>query len=64
MYFPRLATDGSLNSLTMKPLQMQRFQLRNAPDEAVGWLKDILDRECEQFGHEVKQKGDLLVLDW
>ena len=65
MYFPKLGSDGSLESLRMFPLRMRRFQLERATEEASAWLGDILDRECGRFGHSVKLTGDgRLVLEW
>ncbi len=65
MYFPQLNSDGELISLKMEPMQIRRFQLRRASAEDKNWLRDILDRECNQFGHAVEQSSDgYLELRW
>jgi poly-gamma-glutamate synthesis protein (capsule biosynthesis protein) len=65
IYFPQLNSDGELRSLAMAPMQIRRFQLQRAPEEAREWIREILDRECNQFGHAVEQSSDgYLELRW
>lgn len=65
LYFPELNSQGELVSLTMEPMQIYRFQMRNASEDDRAWLVDSLDRECQQFGHTVKQGPDgALLLRW
>ncbi len=65
LYFPELNSQGELISLTMEPMQIYRFQLRNASKDDRAWLVDTLDRECQQFGHSVEQGPEgALVLRW
>lgn len=65
MYFPTLNSDGTLTSLKMSPMQIRKFQLRNASEENTRWLKDTLNRICEPFGTSVEQTSDArLELKW
>lgn len=65
LYFPQLDGEGALSSLRMVPMQMQRFQLRDAPADERQWLRERLDRECDPFGHSVELNSDgYLTLRW
>jgi len=53
-YFPIIdSATGRLIRLSMTPLQIHRFQLRHAAPEDRVWLRHVLDRECQRFGHRV-----------
>lgn len=53
MYFPTLASDGTLHDLTMTPMRIRRFRLeRPEPDDA-RWLAGRLDRESRRFGARI-----------
>jgi len=62
-YLPTLC-DGRLITLRMLPFRIRRFRLERAPDEAVDWLAETLDREAGRFGLSVERLGDELALDW
>lgn len=65
MYFPEMNSDGELVSLKMQPMQIRRFQLHRSSAKDKKWLREILDRECDQFGHAVEQSPDgYLALRW
>lgn len=65
MYFPILDEDGTLQSLEMIPVRVDRFQLQRATEEDGEWLRKILDRECSQFGHSVEKSSEgNLALRW
>jgi len=64
MYFVDLdPTSGSLLALTLVPLQIRKFRLTIPSREDVAWIQGALDRECWQFGTQVKldPEGQLLV---
>jgi len=64
MYFVDLApTSGNLLALTMVPLQIRNFRLTIPPREDIAWIKGVLDRECQQYGTNVRldSEGQLLV---
>ncbi|KAJ1631228.1 capsule synthesis protein, capa [Pavlovales sp. CCMP2436] len=70
-YFPVIdSASGKLIELTMRPLQMHRFRLRNASVEDAAWLTSEMDRECRKFGARVKMLdksdggGFVLALEW
>lgn len=65
MYFPQVAGDGELKRLRMIPMQVHRFQLEYISEEGKKWLQEMLDRECDQFGHSVEQTSNgQLALRW
>ncbi len=65
MYFPKLSEEGTLESLHMISMKTYRFQLQRTNDEAERWLADLLDHQCEQFGHDVDLSSDgQLELHW
>lgn len=65
MYFPELDEEGTLQELQMVPMQVDRFQLQRTSEEDVEWLREILDRECGQFGHSVEKSSEgYLKLRW
>jgi hypothetical protein len=70
-YFPLIdSASGKLIELTMRPLQMHRFRLRNASVEDAAWLASEMDRECRKLGARVKMLdesdggGFVLALEW
>ncbi|GIV60001.1 MAG: capsule biosynthesis protein [Rhodothermaceae bacterium] len=65
LYFPALDENGALLSLEMAPVQIRRFRLERAPEAAVHWLAEVLDRESRRFGTrvEVTPRGRL-ALRW
>lgn len=58
LYFPTLANDGRLLSLTMVPMRMQRFALQNATSTEAAWLTSTLDRECAKLGCRISSNGN------
>lgn len=62
-YLPTLR-DGRLTALHMLPFHIHRFRLERAPDEAIDWLAEALDREAGRFGGSIARTGDTLTLDW
>jgi poly-gamma-glutamate synthesis protein (capsule biosynthesis protein) len=64
MYFVSLdSSSGTLAKLEMVPLQIHRFRLRHVADDDLAWLRDMLGRECERFGHGVTVRGHKLLLE-
>ena len=64
MYFPMLdAVSGELLQLTMAPLQVRGFRLRDPAAPDVDWLRERMDRECRRFGRAVVQEDSRLVLE-
>jgi len=54
MYFPTLnAASGDLLTLTMVPVHLHRFQIKNASEPERVWLTKMMDRECGQWGSRV-----------
>jgi len=66
MYFLSLApSTRGLVRCDMVPLQIRNFRLSRASKEDARWLRDVLNREGEQFGTRVEAGEDnALVLDW
>jgi poly-gamma-glutamate synthesis protein (capsule biosynthesis protein) len=66
MYFPTLDTaTGSLVCLALTPTQTRHFRINRAPDEAVRWIEETLNREGRQFGTRVEcQEDNSLLLRW
>lgn len=58
MYFPRLAPDGSLESLEMAPMRIRDLRLQRAEEEERAWLTTRLDREARPFGASVEGDGE------
>ena len=65
MYLPSLRDDGSLASLAMVPLRIDRFRLHHADADDARWLAGTLDRECARYGGSVALQDDgTLSLRW
>jgi len=66
MYFPTIRlSNGTLNRLTMVPLQIRNFRLKRASRTDATWLCDVLNREGEKVGTRVWQARDnSLTLEW
>ena len=66
MYFVRIdASNGTLASLVMTPLQLKRFRLNYASADDALWVKKVLDREGKKFGNGVELRSDnSLMLRW
>ena len=62
-YLPTLR-DGRLTALRMLPFRIRRFRLERAPDEAIDWLAETMDREAGRFGGRVDRAGEALICDW
>ena len=62
-YLPTLS-DGRLTALRMLPFRIRRFRLERAPEEAIDWLAETMDREARRFGGQVVRAGHALKLDW
>jgi poly-gamma-glutamate synthesis protein (capsule biosynthesis protein) len=63
MYF--LSFDsGRLIELAMRPLQIRNFRLRRASPLDARWIRQLIDRECAQFGHRTRERGDGFELEW
>jgi poly-gamma-glutamate synthesis protein (capsule biosynthesis protein) len=58
-------SNGTLLSLTMVPMRMQRFRLNRATPEEADWLAKVLNRESQRFGATVQLAEDgRLHLGW
>jgi poly-gamma-glutamate synthesis protein (capsule biosynthesis protein) len=66
MYFVGMdPTSGRLVHLHMTPVQIRHFQVNRASKEDALWLRDLLNREGQQFGTHADMKRDhTLTLDW
>jgi poly-gamma-glutamate capsule biosynthesis protein CapA/YwtB (metallophosphatase superfamily) len=66
MYLPRIDhRSGRLLGLEMAPMEVRRFRLHRASDEASGWLAQTLDRESPTLGARVERRSDnTLALSW
>lgn len=66
MYFVTVnATTGQLTGISMVPTQMRRFQVRRASNKDAQWLKQMLNRESEQFGNRTELGADnVLRVEW
>jgi poly-gamma-glutamate synthesis protein (capsule biosynthesis protein) len=65
MYFAAVdQAKGSLDHLTMTPMQIRRFRLDHASSEDAAWLCARIDRESHKFGSCVQQSTDGFVLTW
>lgn len=66
MYFPEINLEnGQLISMKIAPMIIKNFKLNNASKTDALWLKDILNREGEQLGTQVKWNEDnMLELEW
>jgi poly-gamma-glutamate capsule biosynthesis protein CapA/YwtB (metallophosphatase superfamily) len=65
MYFLSFRTTGGrLVELAMRPLQIRNFRLGRAAPGDVEWLRNLMDRECAQFGHRTRQRDEGFELDW
>lgn len=61
MYLPVVdPRNGTLVSLTMRPMQTHRFRLRHASEADSHWLADTMRRESGRLGTCVKLDGDVL----
>ena len=58
-------SNGTLLSLVMVPMRMQRFRLNHATHEEADWLAEVLNRESQRFGAAVQLARDgCLHLGW
>jgi poly-gamma-glutamate synthesis protein (capsule biosynthesis protein) len=65
MYFLSFeTTSGRLVELAMRPLQIRKFRLGRVAPGDVQWLRQLMDRECAQFGLRTRQRGEGFELDW
>ncbi len=59
MYFPTLdGATGTLRSLTLAPMRIERFSLHHASEPDTRWLRDRLDRESGRFGVRFRLSAD------
>jgi poly-gamma-glutamate synthesis protein (capsule biosynthesis protein) len=59
MYFATVdAASGRLLRLELAPMQIHRFRIRRAPEDAARWLQHAIDRECRRFGSRVERHDD------
>ena len=49
--------------LEMTPLQIRNFRLNRPSRAETAWLRDTLDRECDQFGHHITYRDDALAFE-
>jgi poly-gamma-glutamate capsule biosynthesis protein CapA/YwtB (metallophosphatase superfamily) len=64
MYFVALdVASRSLVELAMRPWQIRNFRLRRAAPADARWLREMIDRECAQFGLRTRQRGDRFELE-
>lgn len=64
MYFVAVdVASRRLVELAMRPLQIRNFRLRRAAPYDARWLRQMIDRECAQFGHRTRQRGDGFELE-
>jgi poly-gamma-glutamate capsule biosynthesis protein CapA/YwtB (metallophosphatase superfamily) len=66
MYFPTVEPSaGQLVELRMTPMRIAKMRLKQASPAEAEWLRDRLDRICDDFGTRVELAGDgSLVLRW
>lgn len=66
MYFPTLdAASGDLQSLTMVPARVRRFQITRASAEESAYLAAGMDQECRKLGCRVNRgPAGRLALEW
>ncbi len=65
MYFVSFdVASRRLVELAMRPLQIRNFRLRRAAPHDARWLRQLVDRECAQFGHRTRQRDDGFELEW
>lgn len=66
MYFARVdPSTGKLSQLRMTPMQIKHFRLNRASRADTEWLKDVLNREGEFFGTQVRlDEEGTLALQW
>ncbi len=59
MYLPRLdPASGTLQELSLVPLQIRHLRLNRPPAEAISWLAQVLNREGRPFGTRVAEAPD------
>ena len=59
MYFLTVRqADGTLDRLTMVPLQIRNFRLNRAERSDAEWLCDVLNREGDKVGAHVRLDAD------
>jgi poly-gamma-glutamate capsule biosynthesis protein CapA/YwtB (metallophosphatase superfamily) len=66
MYFVAMEpNNGTLQHLTMMPMQLKRLRLHRAPTAEAQWLLDMLTREGGKFGaRAVWHEDQTLTLQW
>jgi poly-gamma-glutamate synthesis protein (capsule biosynthesis protein) len=65
MYFATVdPPTGTLERLTMTPLQIRRLSLRHASAEDAAWLCERMDRESRKFGSRVHPSREGFALGW
>ncbi len=62
IYVPQLAADGRLESLTLVPMRMRKFQLHRASAEERAWLLERVNAEARGARFEVTRDGWLQLL--
>jgi poly-gamma-glutamate synthesis protein (capsule biosynthesis protein) len=64
MYFPTVdPSTGQLRQLRLVPMQIRNMKLNRAGRHDTQWLRNVLHRESNRFGVQVRtdDKGDLTV---
>lgn len=66
MYFAAInPVSARLAYFNMTPVQIKRFKVNRASKKDTLWLRDVLNRECKEFGTQVKlSKGNTFTLIW
>lgn len=62
MYLPELDFDGNLVRMRLIPFKIEKMRLRETSKEEFKVVKEILTREEEKFGIDIKEKGNLFLL--
>jgi poly-gamma-glutamate capsule biosynthesis protein CapA/YwtB (metallophosphatase superfamily) len=61
LYLPRLSPSGTLESMTLVPLRMERFRLNRATTEETQWLKTTMERQSRGAKFELTRDGMIVV---
>jgi poly-gamma-glutamate capsule biosynthesis protein CapA/YwtB (metallophosphatase superfamily) len=66
MYFVTMDPGtGTLQRLTMLPMQRKRLRVNRAPKAEAQWLRDMFNREGRKFGTQaVLHEDNTLSLEW
>lgn len=61
LYLPTLAKSGTLESMLLVPMRLERFRLNRAKRDETEWLQSLLARESRGVTFEITPKGMILA---